>query len=719
VILGIMELGIIVLGVAAAGSLALLGVLYIREHQRHTNDRYRRTYLANFPRELPLEAVLNFMRSLSGLPAPQFLQPVQSVVLDAYGDVNGIKHYLSIPGHVVADVESLFRTHIVGGSLVKADTDLVTSTGWDQVVELGTSAGHDHKPLRSPTPNAVTATILSSFSPLKTDEAVLIQWVVTPSRLRDPSVDKDKLSEPNFLAVGRLASKGEDAERLIRRIFTGLRSTQDYTVKFKRRHVMGSAIRERIVERSGVLAFPITFNALELAIVSAFPFGGPNVPGLPMGRARHLAPDNMIPQTGLVLGRSSFPGLEDRRIAIQAQALMQHLWVCAPTGAGKSVLLHNIAEQVMQQGYGLVVLEPKSDLIRDILASVPSHRVNDVIVFNPTDISRPIGLNVLNGDPELVAQYVTSLMKTMYGDSWGPRLQDILTYTAKTVSMAGGNMVDMLQLLTNTEYRRRIVTKIRDHDIRQFWQKYNQDDKRESDFDSVLNKLRAFTGPRAIRNIVGQNDGLDLSQLVESNKIVLMPLSAAALGDSNAAMLGSLFVFQLWRSVQMRRTRPPMYLMLDEWHNYLNLSVAMEDAFAQARSYQLGLIVANQHTGQLNRHVLDAVRANARSKIVFGLNVDDAKFFKDEFAPMAANDLETLAQYEVAAKLMTTQGQAPTATLRTYAPPRPTGYGNAALRASRQAYGRSVEEVEREMVERYKSQTEPKRRPSISRVVEK
>jgi hypothetical protein len=125
-------------------------MVVVRNSQRRKHDHYRRTYRANFPRELPHDAVLNFLRALSGLPTPRLFQPVHTVVFDTFADVTGIRHYLSIPGHVVADVESLFRTHISGGSLIKAETDPIIDTAWDEVVELGTSSAH--VPLRIGSP---------------------------------------------------------------------------------------------------------------------------------------------------------------------------------------------------------------------------------------------------------------------------------------------------------------------------------------------------------------------------------------------------------------------------------------------------------------------------------------------------------------------------------------------------------------------------------------
>lgn len=703
--------------VSVWGAVVFVSVVKLRNAARHRVDHFRRTYQARFPRDLPHDAVLNFVRSLSGLPTPKPLQPGHTVVFETYADVTGILHYISIPGHVVADIESLFRTHIAGGSLVKVNeqADLV-NIDWDKVNELSTTSVQI--PLRIGSPDAVAATILSGFSPLKQDQAVLMQVVMMPSHHHAVTPEtKEKLSEPNFLAVMRLASKGEDADTLIRRLYTALASMHTYGMRFKFRG-FERGIQKRLRARSGMAVYPSIFNAKELSVLLGYPFGGPNVPGLPMGRARHLAADHMIPTVGVGIGSSSFPGMEDRRLAIPIKALMMHEWVLGGTGSGKSTLLHNQAVDIMNAGHGLVVIEPKGDLARDVLKSVPIERAPDVIWFDPTDISQPIGLNVLSGpDPERTTAHLVSLFRHLYGDSWGPRLEQILRYSILTAALNELTLYDVKQLLINADYRSKVIRGTRDMEVKQFWRRF--DDMTDTAGDSVVNKLDGFLGSRAIRNIVGQHSGLNMAEVVRQNKILLVPLPNAILGEANSAMLGSLLFDQLWNEIRQRppQERYPIVGMLDEWQNYVNQSVAMEDMFAEARSYQLGLIVANQHTGQLPGKVLEAVKANARSKIVFAVSHDDAEKLHKELVPLGSSDLQTLGQYEIAAQLMTESGTAPVATAHTPGPPQAIRDGRALIDHSRQKYGKDVKLVEKELYERHRSD-KPKRRARISNVEE-
>jgi hypothetical protein len=575
--------------------IALIGVIrWVRLRFQKAADRMRRTYLISFPRSMSHDEVLAFVRSLSGMPAPKFLQPVHGVVFETYADVNGIKHLLHIPGHVHEDVDGWLTTHINGASLtpLSDQDDPVANTVW-QGVELS-MRGAD-TPIRIGTPEGVAATVLSAFSTLPADSAVVLQWILFRGHHQAPVGDKNyvaKVNDATFNAVARIGATGEDADRLIRGVYAALSTTHAYGVKFTKRPRRN--ISERIAQRKGTLAYPIFLNATELTVLMGWPFGAPNVAGLSGSKARHLAPDQMIDTEGVVVASSNYPKLRERKLAIPVNSLLVHTWVSGPSGVGKSVVLHNIAEQIMKQGLGLILIEPKADLAHDVLMSVPRNRVNDVIWFDPTDTTRPIGLNVLSGhDPERITGHIVGMFQTLYGDSWGSRLERILRYSVLTAAMNGLTLYDVKQLLVNKDFRQRTVRATKDPEVRQFW--HWLDDSSDTYVDSVVNKLDSFLGSRAIRNIVGQQSGIDMEEIVRKRQILLVPLPSAQLGQSNAAMLGSLMRDMLWDAVLRRppAAREPIVLMMDEFQNYGELSTSKSDPFAEARSYGMGLVIAN------------------------------------------------------------------------------------------------------------------------------
>ena len=283
----------------------------LRTAQRRHYDRFRRVYECRFPAEFTNDQVINFLRALAGMPLPLPFMPAHTVVFDVYGDVTGIRFFLSIPGHVVADVESWFRSHIIGGSLTMLKPDPLAEAGWDRAREVKTSSINHMLDMKSPAGSLVT--LLSGFSSLGPDEAALMQIVVLRAHFREtpetPPEAKAKLDERNFLVVTRVASRGERAQVLINRLYSNLTHMDSIKMRVGYRHTREGAVKDRIRRRSGVLIYPSTLNVPELSVLIGFPFGEPNVAGLPRGRARHLAPDYAIPAVGGAgVGYSSFPG---------------------------------------------------------------------------------------------------------------------------------------------------------------------------------------------------------------------------------------------------------------------------------------------------------------------------------------------------------------------------------------------------------------------------
>lgn len=677
----------------------------------------RKRYVLTFPRDLEYEQVLAFVRSLAGLPHAKKFGSLATIAFEVQADVTGIKHYLSIPVHLADYVISQARGQIPGIRVEMAEDP---RTYWSAVTELSLSSVN--MPLKIASAESAINTVLASLLPLKENEAILMQWVIGPAQ-KEAAHEGDKLyqvkhGDHTFLAVGRLAARAEtkdDAKKLVRRIYTGLSAMKAYGVSFGSRAVPATVVHKRIIRQSSVLTYPCVFNAPELSVLIAFPATKSPVPGLPQGQSRHLAADPSIPSDGFVLGQSNFPGAE-RPLGIKPEDLLRHMWVGGPTGVGKSTTLHNLAQQIMTQGYGMIVLEPKGDLINDILATVPFDRQKDVILFDPSDSHYPIGLNILaDTDEERITGHIVALFKSIYGDSWGPRLEYILRYSVLTAALLGLSLYDVKQLLLNPSFRRSMIRKTKHPEVRDFWRWFEQTSDNAS--DSVINKLDTFLGYSVIRNIVGQRtSSFSMSEALKEGKIILMPLSSGLVGDSNAAMLGSLLVALAWQAARGRAGIPqtqrnPYFMILDEFQNFMNLPLAIGDALAQARGYGLGMILANQHLAQLKTEVRAGVMANTSSKIIYRLNsAEDARAMQGELNPYVTSaDLQTLGQYEAVVRL----SDAPPATAYMSAPPQRTGAPQDIRELSRATYARPVSEVEAEFHDRYYTEPESVSRPSI------
>jgi hypothetical protein len=455
-----------------------------------------------------------------------------------------------------------------------------------------------------------------------------------------------------------------------------------------------------------LVATTAVLNADELVGLLGVPLGDVALPGLSVGVTPVLAPIAEIPSFGRIVAQASFPGAE-RPLALSLRDSLRHLHVIGPTGAGKSTLLLGLITQDMQAGRGVVVVDPKGDLVADVLDRVPPERTGDVVVLDPTDDERPVGLNLLRSSdsPDLVVDQVVSIIHDLWSQSWGPRLEDILRAALLTlVGVPGMTLAEVPLLLTDAAFRRPLVARLNDPVVLgPFWGWYDgmSDDARANAIGAVMNKLRTFLLRRRLRNIIGQAEPtFDFDRALAERAIVLVPLSKGLLGDEAAALLGSLVVTRMWQAVQKRAElpvseRPATFACIDEFQDYLHLPSGVETILAQARGLGLGLTLAHQHLGQLPASVREAVLANARSRIIFQVAAHDAGVLARELAPyVRATDLQALGRFEVVTTLATGSRVAPPATAVTLPPPPTTGQSATARLRSRSYYGAPGDQVE-------------------------
>lgn len=700
---------------AVAGLGLVGGIALIMNAAQKLADRQRRTYELFFPSTMGHEQVMAFIRSMSGLPKPKFMQPIYAVSFERYADEKGERYFLHTPGRIAARLDELFY-EMIDGSMEKIDDedDPVATMRWQAATELTMPGPSLFKSLRILDIQGTSHSMNAQFKSLNPGEATVLQWCLFPQRPRaSESADKDKLADHTFSAIARLGAAGEYAQGMVKDLSSVFKSVEAPQARFQRRLMPN--VGERINLRASTGGFPILINAKEFSALMGWPLNGSGAK-----RAKRIAPTVVHDSDGIVIGTSNNPKMQNRRVAIPEKALTVHSWVLGPSGTGKSTLLHNLATQVIDRNMGLVLLDPKGDLCRDVLESLPLHREKDVIWFDPLDTDRPIGLNVLAGkDPERTTSHIVGMFKNLSGDTWSAQLQRVLRNAVMTAALNELTLYDVKQLLVNKEYRSAQVRRLNRNihpDIIQEWRWL--DDKADMTVDSAVNRLDAFLGSRIIRNIVSQKDGLDFDEIVRQRKVVLVPLPDGQLGETNAAALGQLIFDMVWDATLRRppEHREPNILMADEFQMFTDIfNTTKADPFALARSYGLGLIVANQYQDQLPKAVQQTLSKNAQSQIVFRLASDDAKAMQSTFGPLTADDLANLPRFTVAGKLMSSQGNAPVVTLKTPPAPKATGAAEWAKKYSREAYGRPVAEVEADLLTRHKA-PEQKRRPQIGRL---
>jgi len=355
----------------------------------------------------------------------------------------------------------------------------------------------------------------------------------------------------------------------------------------------------------------------------------------------------------IVLGDNIHRG--QRKVArIPAALRSRHCYIAGASGTGKSTLLLNMIVQDIEDGEGVGVLDPHGDLINAVLPRIPHHRVDDVILFDATDEEFPFALNILSAadarERERIVSETLMSLERYFPDSWGPRLERILTFAIHTVLAVdpSATLNDVERMMIEDDFRRSVIARTTIPRFRLFW------DDEFSKFpknavDPVLNKLSVFLMSRTVRNIVCQRHcAIDFDQVLNSQKILLVNLSTGLLTEKIANILGSFVVTKIVNAAFRRATLPhsdrrPWYLYIDEFQNFMNTSVGFERILAEARKYNLCLAgLANQYVGQITHSVRQAIFGNIGVMIAFRMGVEDANIVAKEMGLFEAPEIMNL-----------------------------------------------------------------------------
>ena len=722
------------LGVAGLSPSAVVLGLRSRDAVRWSGGL--EAYRLRISGELAIADIEQFLAGLSGIRAAGWhrLIKTRAIGVEISSTEVGITHYLLLDRPQRDIVLAHLQGALPGVAAIPDDDyaaprptlagELVT-TSPDHQLKIDTAAG---------TSNAILAALL----PLGPGEATVIQLLIAPLGSRIPKAPsswwpgvaesakeqvsksvRDKYSRPLFQAVLRLGvtsgSKARDRQ-LLGRLTGAFHAANSPEATLRRLQRSSAATGRALARRRIAVGGPqCQLNSGELAGLLALPVDGVNLPGLRLGGGRPLAPDSSIPTTGRVVADSSYPGMAGRPLATSVIDGTRHLFLIGPTGAGKSTVILNLVTQDMEAGRGVIVVDPKSDLVADIIDRVPAHRASDVIILDPTDDERPVGVNLLAGGveaPELVAEQVLGTFHRLYAASWGPRTDDILRAALLTlVGVPDMTLAEVPLLLTAAAFRRDLVGRIDDPiGLGPFWAAFEalSDAERAQQTGPILNKLRSVLVRPRLRNVLGQaRPLLDFDEVLSEGRILLVPLSKGLLGEDAAALVGSLLIARLWQAVQRRAGLPqgarrPVFCYIDEFQDFLNLPTPIPDLLAQARALGLGLTLANQNLGQLTPEVREAVLANARSRVIFQPSAADARRLAQEVAPrLGAQDLQGLDAHEVVVTLSVGSRVAPPATGITRPASPATADGTAIRERSRMQYGRDRADIEAEMRRRH------------------
>ncbi|MFF5363168.1 type IV secretory system conjugative DNA transfer family protein [Streptomyces scabiei] len=698
-----------------------------------TGDECRR-FTLGFPADMNERQVVMWLGSVAGTLqlGPRRLFGVASLVLEVRANEHGIRHQLVAPRGQADFLAGQLRTLAPGSTVTPAGEEDPPDL-WTTAVELGST--NPQRRLRAQDGAVMSARLLAVMQGLRGNEALVLQWVISPAV---PSyqaavagtevkrgffgalaLDKDALTkaqEPNFLAVLRVAVKAADDDRaaaVLGRVRHAFMSAGSGSTRFRRRTASSRRVAARIARGAAPILFPQRLAASELVGLLAWPIGSPHVAGLPRPRTRQLAATAAIPRRGRVIARSNFPGAE-RLLALDPIQSAQHLHVVGPTGSGKTALLTNLIAQDMNAGRGVVLIESKGDLFKEALARVPERRVQDVVLLDVSDTEYPVGWNILQGSPYVVAADIQRLFDHLYpGDVRGVRVRAGFYHLILTLMMSTGagepmSFADIgplaLPQARQEEFSRRLIGGVSHIEELADWWHGIDGRMRAAHFQPILDRIWQLNNRPSLRNIIGQSRStLDLSAILRERKILLVNLGRAQEGKDTAGLLGSLLLNAIWSAVQggVADATNPTMLYLDEFQDFTGLPVAASDWFAQARSLGLAVTVAHQYLGQLSRELRDATQNNARSTVVFQTSADEARDFARQFGrSVAEDDFTNLARFEVLMRLATEGGVSSPVSGVTFPPMEPTGFADEVRQFSRKHYGRPRAEVEAEISQR-------------------
>ena len=380
----------------------------------------------------------------------------------------------------------------------------------------------------------------------------------------------------------------------------------------------------------------------------------------------------VTPEEVSFFGRTNYvAALEEKKFIFGIKRIdrRRHLYIIGKSGVGKTKLLELLIRQDVTYNHGLCLIDPHGDVIDAMLDYIPRERIEDVCIIDPPDINFPASFNPLaNVDPMFKFQLTQGLIEVFqkqFGANWTPRLEHVFRFTCLALlDYPHATMRGMISMLTDRNYRQKVVEYITDDMVKRFFAIEFADWSEKFDTDAIIplvNKLGQFLSDPLLRNIFGQKENkIDISKLMNDEKIILINLSKGRLGEENSSFLGSIFLTKIKQAGMERaaipeRDRKDFYLYVDEFQNVVTQT--FENILSEARKYGLSLTIAHQYVGQIIQRVHQAVLGNCGSVISFRIGGEDAVKMKPEFAPIFdVKDLINLAVGEIYVK-MTIDGE--------------------------------------------------------------
>ena len=463
---------------------------------------------------------------------------------------------------------------------------------------------------------------------------------------------ENKIGKPGFNTIVRIvvsSSTVESAQAHLGNIVSAFSQFDGANSFTKNKHrFKGMFMTDFIYRYMPMRGQTAVLTSEELATVFHFPNKSVSTPHIFWISSKRAPAPAQIPDSGLYLGMSTYRGLS-RPVFMGEDDRRRHMYIIGKTGVGKSELLKQMIIQDIKEGKGIGVIDPHGDLIEDVLKLIPPERSEDVILFDPSDTERPMGLNMLEANTESEKHYVVSsivgLMYKLYDPNKtgiiGPRFEHAIRNAMLTVMYEkGSTFIEVVRALTDASFVQELLPKVQDPIIRRYWtdQIAQTSDFHKSEvLDYIVSKFGRFVTNKMMRNIIGQSESaFDFRKVMDEGKILLVNLSKGKIGEENASFLGLVLVPKILVAAMSRQDIPQeqrrdFYLYVDEFQNFATPDFAQ--ILSEARKFRLDLIVANQFIGQMEEEVKNAIFGNVGTLVSFRVGVTDANYLQHEFQP--------------------------------------------------------------------------------------
>jgi len=697
---------------AGGGSLLITGI-WLHEHRRdEAMRRSRIRHTLAFPPLTP-DAGRAALQALSGLPHDQEL------VLEVAADGDGVRHALWVSQASWRSVQASL-TGLLPGLRISESSAPEGSSAFAMRVSVPTPTV-----LSAENPEAASQTLLAGLTTLGADERVVIRWALRPS------------SAPTLPTGGLSDRAAAESHKLWRKVtqegggfrLSGLVMVQAGSVGRARglgQHI-ASCLRSRrggvgtlrlTSERAGrsLACMPKTtrasgwMGANELLGITGLPVGQQTPPGVEVSLTRQVAPPRTLARHGRPLFIAERQG-QPVPVALDFPTSLRHVAVLGASGGGKSTLLARGILSHVASGHAGFVLDPKGgDLISAVIDRADKG-AGRIVVLDPTATVVPgVDLFAGGGDPDLCAEVLVRVFRALFKDVWGPRSDTYIRLGVRTLAeVPGATLLDLPQLFLDARARRRAVSYLQDPLLVGQWQALEQlsEGERAQHLQAPLSRIMSLITRPAVQAVFGPGSRLDIGRLLDEGGWLLVPLPSGTIGADSARIIGSALTFLVWSHIAARaaiapEARKPLCLFFDETQALTDQGVGLEDLLEQARGFGASVTIATQAIGRVPEQLRHSLLSNAGTLISFRAGAAEAATIARELPGLEARDIQSLQPFHVAARVATGSGSGSVVvTGQTQPLGQPTGQAQRIRKRSAERYGRSREEIQAAIRERY------------------